>query len=67
MFVSNEMRSMDHATLDFKLNGIMKKTNQTKGLWSVVAIEIKQQGIAKYESDCILDFTIEIVIFWPWK
>jgi len=30
MFVSNQVRSLDHATLAFKLNGIIKKINQTK-------------------------------------
>jgi len=32
MFVSNQVRSLDHATLVFKLNGIIKKINQTKRL-----------------------------------
>jgi len=27
MFVSHQVRSLDHATLGFKLNGIMKKIN----------------------------------------
>jgi len=32
MFVSNQVRSLDHATLVFKLNGIIKKINQIKRL-----------------------------------
>jgi len=27
MFVSNQVRSLHHATLGFKLNGVMKKIN----------------------------------------
>jgi len=30
MFVSNQVRYLDDATLVFKLNGIIKKINQTK-------------------------------------
>ena len=41
MFVSNQVRSPDHATLAFKLNGIIKKINHTKRLWSVVINEKK--------------------------
>jgi len=32
MVVSNQLRSLDHATQVFKLNGIIKKINQTKRL-----------------------------------
>jgi len=32
MFVSNQVRSLDRATLVFKLNGIIKKINETKRL-----------------------------------
>jgi len=32
MFVSIQVSSLDHATLVFKLNGIIKKINQTKRL-----------------------------------
>jgi len=32
MFVANQVKSVDHATLVFKLNGIIKKINQTKRL-----------------------------------
>jgi len=32
MFVSNQVTSLDHATLVFKLNGIIKNINQTKRL-----------------------------------
>jgi len=30
MFVSNQVRSLNHATLAFKLNGIIKKTPEKK-------------------------------------
>jgi len=30
MFVSNQVKSLDHATLVFKLKEIIKKSNQTK-------------------------------------
>jgi len=30
VFVSNQVRYLDHATLAFKLNGIIKNINQTK-------------------------------------
>jgi len=32
MFVSNQVRYLYHVTLAFKLNGIIKKINQTKRL-----------------------------------
>jgi len=32
MFVSNHVRFLDHATLFFKFNGIIKKINKTKRL-----------------------------------
>jgi len=32
MFVSDQVRSLDHATLVFKLNEIIKKINQIKRL-----------------------------------
>ena len=32
MLVSNQVRSLAHATLVFKVNGIIKKINQTKRL-----------------------------------
>jgi len=32
MFVSNQVRYLDHATLAFKLNRIIKKINQTNRL-----------------------------------
>jgi len=36
MFVSNQVRYLNHATLAFTLNGIIKKINQTNGLLSVI-------------------------------
>jgi len=36
MFESNQVRYLDHATLAFKLNGITKKTNQTKRLQPII-------------------------------
>jgi len=32
MFVANQVRYLDNATLTFKLNGIIKKINQTNRL-----------------------------------
>jgi len=46
MFVSNQVRSLDHATLGFKLNGIMKKVNWATGCNQQV--EKKEPTITKY-------------------
>jgi len=48
MFVSNQVRSLNHATLVIKLNGIIRKINQIKRLISVVTNEKKEQVATKY-------------------
>ena len=48
MFASNQVRSLNHATLVINLNGIIRKINQIKRLISVVTNEKKEQVATKY-------------------